>query len=180
MAALVESSHLPLIGWLTSGSSFQTMGRQHWDVGDAFSVEIAEGQVAIGQVIGREPSLPRSATVSLFDQRHPSYESAAERVFLDPKAVYAILFVTTQQLDNGSWRVLKHCQVAVDTNLNPFEHLRDKGFVGARIVGANIVSELARAFFGLSAWDDWSDPSYLDTLLISPEVKPTARLLFKR
>jgi hypothetical protein len=122
------------------------MGHQRWKAGDVFCLEIGGGQVAIGQVIGREPSLPRSATVALFDQRYPSHEAAAEHVVLNQTTVYAILFVTAQPLDNGSWRVIKHRQLAVDVNLNPFEHLREQGFVGAKIIGANIVTEFVKAF----------------------------------
>jgi len=34
------------------------------------------------------------------------------------------------------------------------------------------------AFCGLTFWDDWADPNYLDRLLISPTVKPK-NLLYK-
>jgi hypothetical protein len=55
----------------------------------------------------------------------------------------------------------------------PYESLRNKGFVGAKVVGSKNVNELLNAYYGLSPWDDWKDPTYLDKLLISPEKKPT-------
>jgi hypothetical protein len=153
--------------------------RQRWQVGDVFTVPTSDGLVAVGQVIGREPDLPRSATIALFDEKHGSLEAARGNSVLEPNAVFAVLFVTTNHLDSGDWCVIDHREVAIDPRRNPYEHTRENGFVGAKIVGANIVSEFVNAFYGLAPWDDWKDPNYLDSLLISKSAKPVGRLVYK-
>jgi hypothetical protein len=53
------------------------------------------------------------------------------------------------------------------------------GFVGASVHGSGILNEFVNAFYGLTPWDDWHDPYYLDHLLVSPEKKPVQRLVYK-
>jgi hypothetical protein len=153
--------------------------RQSWQVGDVFAIPTSDGQVAIGQVIGREPDMMRSATVALFDERHASPDAARLDGALIPKTVFAVLFATTNHLDSGAWPVIDRREVAVDPRRNPYEHTRSSGFVGATVTGANIVNEFVNAFYGLVPWDDWQDPNYLDSLLISKDVKPVGRLIYK-
>jgi regulator of RNase E activity RraB len=61
----------------------------------------------------------------------------------------------------------------------PYEHLRSNGFVGAKIIGSGIVNRFLNAYYGFEAWDDWHDPNYLDTLLISPTKRPKHPILKK-
>ena len=44
--------------------------RQQWEIGDVFTVPTLDGQLALGQIVGREPSVLNSVTVALFDQRY--------------------------------------------------------------------------------------------------------------
>jgi hypothetical protein len=153
--------------------------RQAWQVGDVFSVPTSDGWSAIGQVIGREPDLPRSATVALFDERHKSVDLDRHRISLSPETLFAVLFVTTHNLDSGNWCVLDHRAVAIDPRRNPHEQTRKDGFVGAKVIGASIVGSFVNAYFGLEPWDDWKDPNYMDSLLISSAAKPLGRLVYK-
>jgi hypothetical protein len=153
--------------------------RQQWQVGDVFLIPTSDGQVTIGQVVGREPDLLPSATVALFDERHASPDVARIEGALSPKALFAVLFVTKNHLDSGEWSVIDHRKVEIDPRKNPYEHTRSNGFIGAKVFGADIVNEFVNAFYGLVPWDDWKDPTYLDSLLISKEAKPVGRLIYK-
>ena len=53
------------------------------------------------------------------------------------------------------------------------------GWVGAKVIGSGNVNKFMNAYFGLSLWDDWHDPTYLDRLLVSPEKRP-AKLILKK
>lgn len=43
---------------------------------------------------------------------------------------------------------------------------------------AGIVRQFLNAAFGLAPWDDWKDPSYLDSLLLDPATRP-AKVVYK-
>jgi len=47
------------------------------------------------------------------------------------------------------------------------------------VIGSAIVNEFLNAYYALQPWDDWKDPHYLDSLLVSPDKKPT-KLLYKK
>lgn len=142
-------------------------------------IPTSDGRFAIGQIIGQEPDLMRSVTVALFDERYDSVEAAHDGPACNPDALYAILFVTVNHLESGDWNVVGSQTVTVDPELNPHEHTRSTGFIGAKIVGSDIVSEFVEAFYGLAPWNDWKDPHYLDSLLISEAAKPVHRLVYK-
>lgn len=153
--------------------------RRRWQVGDVFTISASDGQVVVGQVVGQEPDLLPSATVALFDERHASADVARLQASLSPNTLFAVLFVTKNHLDSGDWPVIDNRKVEIDLRKNPFEHTRSKDFIGAKVFGADIVNEFVNAFYGLVPWDDWKDPNYLDSLLISKDVKPVERLIFK-
>lgn len=85
---------------------------------------------------------------------------------------------TRDLLDSGEWKILATHPVEVPRSKFPFETLRRKGFIGATVTGSGNINEFANAFCALVPWDDWADPSYLDRLLLSPELKPK-NLIFK-
>jgi hypothetical protein len=144
-----------------------------------FSISTSDGRFAIGQVVGQEPNLLRSVTAALFDERHNSIEEAREHAICDPSTLFAILFVTVNHLESGDWHIVGHRSVSVDARFNSHEHTRVQGFVGAKVVGSGIVNDFVEAFYGLAPWDDWNDPHYLDSLLISDAAKPVGRLVYK-
>jgi hypothetical protein len=55
--------------------------------------------------------------------------------------------------------------------------LRKKGFIGVKIVGSFNATTLLNAFHKLVPWNNFHDPKYFDSLLISSDVKPTNVLL---
>jgi Immunity protein 26 len=153
--------------------------KQKWRIGDVFTIATTDRRFAIGQIIGQEPDLMRSVTVALFDERYGTLREAGEKAKCDPANLFAILFVTVNHLESGDWHIVGHRSATVDSRFSPHEQTRIAGFVGAKVVGSGIVNDFVEAFYGLAPWDDWKDPHYLDSLLISTGVKPVDRLVYK-
>jgi hypothetical protein len=158
--------------------------RQRWSEGAIFFIPQSDGLHAVGQVVQRTRQALNSAIVALYDLRRKSGETAT--VFdLKPEQLIAIQFTTPDLLNNGTWPVVGEGPVAnlsVMSKLSPIRDLPElekSGFIGATITGSGIIRKFLDAFYGLRAWDDWADPNYLDTLLLSPEKKPKVLLLKK-
>jgi len=148
---------------------------REWTEGDLFAVTLRNGQKLLGQVLACEPAVLNSVSCALFDQTFVTEEPP--RPILE--RLFALVLTTRDLLDNGTWHVVGAADIGVPRRSFPFEHLRSKGFVGAKVIGSKNVGELANAFCGLVPWDDWADPHYLDKLLISPDKKP-ANVVYKK
>jgi hypothetical protein len=152
--------------------------RQAWSVGDVFLVENKDGLWTVGQIVGQETDVLNSVTCAFYDLRVRGESEGSLREF-SLEAPFAVLFVTRDFLDAGVWPVAGHQPIKLRKDQLPYEHLRERGFVGAKVIGTRIISEFLNAFYGLTPWDDWKDPTYLDGLLISPDRKPQG-LVFKK
>jgi len=148
--------------------------QQTWKAGDCFAIPLNDGGCLLGQVLANEPLAMNSVACALFNQRVGDGESPLPKLDL----LFSTLLATRGLLDAGQWKVIGSHPIQVPRRLFPFEGLRQKGFVGAKVIGSQNVMEFANAFSGLVAWNDWADPNYLDGLLISPAVKP-ANLKYK-
>lgn len=148
---------------------------QSWNSGDCFGIPLLNGSSLLGQVLAWEPTVLNSVSCALFDQtiqqgnRIPSPEISR---------LFSTVMTTRDLLDCGRWKIVGSCEIEVPRNQFPFETLRPSGYIGAKVIGSRNIEEFANAFSGLSPWDDWADPHYLDQLLISPSVKPR-RLRYK-
>lgn len=147
---------------------------QNWKTGDCFIVPLNDGEGMLGQILAAEPSVLNSVSCALFNQRARSSECPLPEL----GQLFSTVLTTRDLLDSGQWRVVASHPVQVPREKFPYEQLRQNRFVGAKIIGSRNVSEFVNAFCGLSVWDDWADPYYLDHLLINPDLKP-ANLLYK-
>jgi len=154
--------------------------KQAWEVGDLFEIPLRDGSRVLGQVVGREADALNSAAVALFDLRLAAGSPPPDPAQARTATVFSALFVTRDLLDHGTWKVMGRTAPRLAGASRPQEHLRAKGWVGAKIIGSGTVREFAEAFYGLSPWDDFHDPHYLDRLLVDPSVKPHARLVYSR
>jgi hypothetical protein len=145
---------------------------QAWKVGDLFLVETVDKMHVIAQVVAQEPQVLNSVSCAFFDCRVKSEDELAQLKDLSLSHLFSALFVTRDLLDNGTWRIIAHRPIIISKEHLPYEHLRTKGYVGAKVIGTANVREFLNAFYGLIPWDDWKDPAYLDGLLISPDKKP--------
>ena len=155
------------------------MKKQKWGIGDVFLVPTKDGNFSVAQVVGHEPEAMNSVTCAFFDIKVSNEKEMAGISDLPFSRVFSVLFVTRDLLDRSIWKVAGERPVRVPRENFPFESLRSVSFVGAWIIGSRNIGEFVNAFYGLMPWDDWKDPNYLDSLLLSPEKKPT-KLLFKK
>lgn len=151
--------------------------RQVWGIGDVFLVRLADGTNAVAQIV--EADVLNCASCAFFDLRISNEHEIVNLVSLPTERIFSILFVTKDELDQGTWSVVKKVSIAIPQASLPYEYLRSKGFVGAKIIGSGIIDRFLNAYYGLEAWDDWHDPNYLDKLLISPTKRPRHLLLKK-
>ena len=149
--------------------------KQTWKPGDCFLVPLADKSYLIGQVLAAEPKVLNSLSCALFDQR--SDGEVLPRP--DIGRIFSTILTTRDLIDSGVWEIRGSYPVEVPRKIFPFEKLRSKGFVGAKVIGSGIVNEFANAFCGLSPWDAWADPNYLDRLLLDTKLKPE-RLTYEK
>lgn len=152
--------------------------KQQWKIGDVFIVAASDGKLSVGQIIGREAEVLNSVSIALFGERYEN-ETDARRIDLKQARPIAILFVTRDLLDIGKWKIIQHEGVAIPRKLFPHEDLRSSGFVGAEVFGSGIVVKFLEAYHRLAAWDDFHDPNFLDSMLLSPSLKPKD-LIYKK
>jgi hypothetical protein len=150
---------------------------QSWKVGDLFRIPLKDGSFLLGQIVAIEPSVLNSVSCALFDMKLSCDMPQPKQPHIE--RLFAILFTTRDLLDSGAWKVFGNAKVEVTRSQLPYEALRSSGFIGAKIVGSRNVEEFANAYCGLTPWDDWADPEYLDRLLLSPNKKPKT-LVYKR
>lgn len=153
--------------------------KQKWAVGDVFLVETVDGLAAVGQIVGQEKSVLNSVSCAFFDVRINAAHEVTAISDLDASQIFSVLFVTKDLLDEGVWRVVGNRPVDILVWQKPYEQLRKNDWVGAKVIGSNIVTEFINAFYALVPWDDWKNPAYLDQLLVSPGKKPK-QLLFRQ
>ena len=145
------------------------MKRQRPKIGDIFSIELSDGDYATGQVVGREREVLNSITCAFFNAKlaQPAHNLSSAGTLM------SCLFVTADLLNRGKWAIAANEPTSIGEEEQPYENLRSKGWVGAKMIGSGIVEEFLNAYHGLAYWDDWHDPAYLDALLINPSAKPT-------
>jgi hypothetical protein len=145
------------------------MPKQKWKEGDVFLVPQRDGVCTVGQVL--DVMMKNVASVALYDVRIPCGDGAG-RFDLKEESLIASLSVTRHLLDEGKWRVVGHQPISLDRAVWPNENTRDRLWVGSVTYDAEIAEELLDAYNGLAAWDDWADPTFLDTLLAALDRKP--------
>jgi len=144
--------------------------KKEWTEGALFLVPQADNGHSLGQVVSIEKQALNSVICAFYDQRNP--DSVGSWAAPDPNKMIAILFTTPDLLNNGTWRVVDRLISLGLDRMGNYVKLKAANFVGAEITGSGNVMEFLNAFYGLLPWDDWHDPKYLDTLLVSPEMKP--------
>jgi len=140
-----------------------------WQMGSLFKIPQSDGSSSLGQVVAQETEMLNSVTCAFFDTK---VTDTVPQIKLEQ--LIACLFTTHDLLNNGTWPVVGLGEITVPANVYPFEETRSRGWVGAKMFGSGIVMKFLNAYYGLTFWDDWADPNYLDRLLIDPSKKPTS------
>ena len=150
--------------------------RHSWTPGDFFAVPLADGSYSIGQVVGYEPEALNSALCAFFSRHVVKLPTSISAPPTSDELV-AILFVTRDLLDSGTWKVLGRGEPLPAAPHINLDTLRARRFVGARVVGSGIAMKLMDAYFGLYPWNGFAQSDYLDKLLISIDRRPRNVLL---
>ncbi len=81
-------------------------------------------------------------------------------------------------IEFGVWDYLGNFPAMVERKDFPNEKYKDNGYIGAKCYDAGLIEDFLNAYHGLTYWDDWFNPHYLDEFLIDIRLKPE-KLLFK-
>lgn len=154
------------------------MVNQEWAVEDVFMIPLDDGTACLGQVVGREAGALNSVSIAIFDRRD-SPDQLEQEAQIRGEDIFSIVFVPRDLLDSGRWRVIGEADNILLQCQLPFENLRRSGFAGATVFGSENIESFLNAFYGLRFWNDSPDSLYFDRLLLSPEKKPTTRILIK-
>ena len=147
--------------------------KKPWKVGDLFQIPIAENLYTLGQVIGLESEMPNCPICAFSSKKAISSKSNAD-CNLAESNIIAVLFVTRDLLDSGTWQICRHTESAVNpAKYFDLERLRRDAFVGLKVIGSGNVTLLMQAYFGLYPWNKFHQENYLDSLLVSPSKKPS-------
>jgi hypothetical protein len=149
--------------------------KQKWDIGDVFVVPLEDGTYSSGQVISCEDSAMGSVVCAFSSDKSETVRSAVDTNF--GGILIAVLFVTRDLLDSGKWQVVDNRPIVSFEQYLNLSELRKKGFVGVKIVGSFNVTTLLNAFHKLIPWNNFHNPNYLDSLLVSSDRKPADILL---
>jgi hypothetical protein len=140
---------------------------------------LIDGSFSIGQVVNVESNMPNAPLCAFFKMKVATSSIHADCT-LDDSVLIAVLFVTRDLLDKGSWQVfgsrLSKLKLSDYVDL---EELRRNGYIGMQIIGSGIINKMMEAYFALYPWDGFSNPDYLDSLLVSIDRKPS-NLILKR
>ncbi|MCG8487367.1 MAG: Imm26 family immunity protein [Candidatus Thiodiazotropha sp.] len=143
--------------------------RQKLHVGDLFLVPLLDGTYTIGQIVSIEKEALNSV-VCVFTAT--KVDGNSNDVTIDINNIISVQFTTPDLLKSGDWPIVgNEMPVSVNNYIN-LDGLRMSGFIGVTVTGSGNIIELMNAYYGLSPWNDFHDPNYLDSLLVSPDKKP--------
>ncbi|AFI92512.1 hypothetical protein F6Q07_10300 [Pectobacterium parmentieri] len=145
--------------------------KKKWNIGDLFTVPLQDHSFSIGRVVGFEPKALNSAICAFY--AHHVDAVPDNEIILSDNELISVLFVTRDLLDSGDWKVFSassnvfHLDKYIDLS-----SLRSNGFIGVKSIGSGLIIELMNAYYKLSPWNDYFNPNYLDSLILSPDKKP--------
>lgn len=152
----------------------------NWKTGDIFLIPLKDNSYSIGQIVAPETETLHSVFCTFYNLRYKN-DSEIKEINLSNDKLISAIFVVQTYLDNGKWNVLYNKEVYNETVFkNDLNKFRNNDFIGVGIKEPGIIEEFLSAFFKLCPWDDWADPNYLDSLLISPDKKPANIVLKKK
>ena len=149
--------------------------RIKWENGAIFAVPLVDGTYGFAQAI--DHWMPHWIYVAVFNVRLQSLPEDIPN--LTERQIVSLVAVSDDELDFGEWPLVGHAKPLVSRRKFPNERFKRRGYVGARSYEAGLIAEFLSAYHCLTAWNDWHAPDYLDTLLLSSEMKPK-KLIYKK
>ena len=142
--------------------------------GDIFGIPLPDASMGIGQILSLEPDALNSVGCVFFAA------TARPSGFTGVMEPISVLLVTPDLLKSGVWPVKSQGPVFLEPEERPYEIYRASHWVGVRVTGSGIVQEFLAAYHGLTPWDAWHDPHYLDSLLLPGVERPAHVVLSAR
>ena len=122
---------------------------------------------ALGQVLSIEKTVLGGVPCAFWARAN---DDVIEQLKSQPIAVEV---VTPDLLKSGRWAIQGNGPVFVPSAMRHYEAFRGTDWVGAKVRGSGNLRNLLRAFRGLEYWDDYADPTYLNSLLTSGTPVPS-------
>lgn len=147
-------------------------GKTNLNEGDYFSVPLSDSLWGVGQILAIPTvGLPK-ILCSFYSIPQNSVPAANCFEFPSFEEIIAVLFVTPDQLKSRKWPIFSSGNVVGLSLRQDYGQLQGNDFVGVKIIGSSNARELLMAWNGLTCWDDWHNPAYLDSLLLPGVCRP--------
>lgn len=149
--------------------------RQKLQAGDYFVVPLANGEYGLGQILDMVECTDDAACI-LFQQKFSVQTPIAttpQDVIFARYVVGALLRRYFPIVQSGTTNLQ-----LLQTHFPEHRRFKQGSIVGMTSYQTGIVEMFFNAYFGLTYWDECHDPHYYDTLLVSPDKKPS-HLIYK-
>ncbi|WP_342043809.1 Imm26 family immunity protein [Bacillus sp. OTU2372] len=172
----IEIKNSEIVEVIKSVKNFKRPKKQRWVVADIFSIPLKNGSFSFGQIIKKdELGFPLCC---LFDLVSNEVEEIHNII---NENVVSILPISSQSLDNHTWKIIgnKSVVVAVEEVIKgqPKNYLRR---ITRSTYSVSSLKELAEALNGIRPWNENIDVNYFDKMLVPDYQKPDNLLFLTR
>jgi len=145
--------------------------------GDVFTVVLKNGEKCFGQILDFQ--MTNIIRVAFFDGVFAAEVNIEPDIIIKMK-VFSMIATDKHFMTAGEWPIIGSAPVLVKETDFPNEEFRAKEWVGSVHYSATLVEEFLNAYYGLTPWDDYFDPNYLDKFLLNPNDKPHKLIYSKK
>lgn len=146
-----------------------------WNNGDVFVISLKDKTLTIGQILDLQ--MENIVRCSLYNERYNSIDEIKTKNVCQTKNLISLLSSSREMLDYNYWRIIGNVPIEINKSMYPNEEYKNKKWIGSISYDAELVEYFLNAFYGLSPWDDWYNPNYLDQFLIDKSKKPSNLIL---
>ncbi|MEY2196978.1 Imm26 family immunity protein [Neobacillus sp. BF23-41] len=156
--------------------NFKRPKKQRWAEGDIFFIPISNSSYSYGQIINKDEL--GSPICCLFELVSKEVEEIENIIH---KNVVSILPISSESLDNHTWRIIgnKSAVVQVEEVIKgqPKNYVRR---ITRSTYSDNSLKALAEALNGVRPWNENVDVNYFDKMLVPSYHKPDNLLFFTK
>ncbi len=150
-----------------------------WGDGDIFRVSLFDGRVCFGQVLDFQ--MPNIIRVLFFEGAFDlEYSKTLSLDQISQNTIFSKIATEKHFINKGKWPIIGNAPISIPISEYPNEKFRKHDWVGAIHYTEELVEEFLSAYNGLSPWDDFYKPDYLDQFLVDPSNKPDNLIYSKK
>ncbi len=142
--------------------------RTNWTNGDIFGVPLKNGSVGLVQIV--DTMLPNIIYVAISSSLTSEHSDEIKKFQAD--SVISLIAVTRHAFD-FEFKKLGHDKPSFKKSDFKNELTKSNGYIGSVTYDAGLIIDFLNAYNKLTPWDDWHNPNYLDSFLVSDKLKPT-------